>query len=145
MAKSTELNQFDNFSLYSDSEGYFELENYDDKEKERKVQVAINETSDGKKNIENNNNNLPIFSSSTTNNNNTKRRVVVSKEVDIAIEQLIEELFEYYIFSWYQPLIFIPNHHSSSIIPGEKNLETLSIESIDQLKLVFKYVLQYSS
>lgn len=80
-----------------------------------------------------------IKKSSPTSNSNTdplssnKRRVVVSKEVDLAIEKLIEELIEYYLFSWYKPLVQLSN-------PKDEMEEMLPSISMNQLHKVLKYV-----
>ncbi len=74
-------------------------------------------------------------SSSNTNSDplsSSKRRVVVSKEVDLAIEKLIEELIEYYLFSWYKPLL----QHSNP--QDETEAQLLPTESVNQLKSVLK-------
>lgn len=88
---------------------------------------------------------LPSSSSSLMANNdpliNSKRRVVVSKEVDIAIERLIEELIEYYIFTWYRPLLqrgqgtCTNNSQAQDASQGER----ISDESLQQLRSVLKY------
>lgn len=62
---------------------------------------------------------------------NSKRRVVVSKEVDLAIEKLIEELIEYYLFSWYKPLVQLSN-------PKDEIEELLPSLSVNQLQKVLK-------
>lgn len=57
--------------------------------------------------------------------------MVVSKEVDLAIEKLIEELIEYYLFSWYKPLVQLSN-------PTNEIEERLPTESVNQLRQVLK-------
>ena len=45
-----------------------------------------------------------------------KRRIVVSREFDKAIQDIVDELLKYYVFSWYKPLIKHDSYSSQCLL-----------------------------